>query len=140
MAASIAGLKASTSASSATSCVFLMTSRSAAETPARFVWSIAANRELASSSAVPAVPPLIWMALYVEKVKTLPSAAAVTAAAVVTAATTHLSVTVQCNTYLISLGLAEYLKPKRSLPAAVEEAAATSATRFQSAWLGVVLT
>lgn len=54
-AAAIAGLKASVSASSAASWMPLMTLRSAAETPARLVWSIEVKRALASASPVPAV-------------------------------------------------------------------------------------
>lgn len=62
-AASTAGLKASVSASSATSWIPLMTLRSAAETPARLVMSMLAKRALASVSAVPAVPDEIWKVL-----------------------------------------------------------------------------
>jgi hypothetical protein len=62
-AASIAGLKASVSASSAASCMPLTISRSAAETAARLLWSMEVKRALAWASAVPAFPDEIWKVL-----------------------------------------------------------------------------
>ena len=75
------------SASSATSCVPLMTFRSAADTPARFVISMAEKRAAALVEAVPAVPVEIWKSLYAAAVRTEPPAAALTAVVPVAADT-----------------------------------------------------